>query len=354
MAKGKVVVGLSGGVDSSVAAWLLKQEGYEVIGATMQTWEPGGDGGREASVIEDAARVARALGIEHHVLDFHREFRCHVMDYFAGEYLQGRTPNPCVVCNRYVKWEAMLKAAMDLGADTIATGHYAAVDRLENGRYALRRAATDAKDQTYALYGLTQEQLAHTLMPVGAYEKDQIREMAREAGIPVAQKPDSQEICFIPDGDYAEFIRRYQKRQIPEGNFVDRQGNVLGRHRGIIHYTIGQRKGLNISLGKPAFVLEIRPETNEVVLGDNEELFTRTVRASNLNLMGILQLPYKKEIVATGKIRYNHKGERCRVRRVGEDELECTFEQPVRAVTPGQALVLYDENHVLGGGTIVC
>lgn len=353
MAKKKVVVGLSGGVDSSVAAWLLMQEGYEVIGATMQTWEPGKDGGREASVIRDAARVAQALGIPHHVLDFHQEFQCHVMDYFAEEYLRGRTPNPCVVCNRYVKWGAMLHAAHKLGAEYIATGHYAAVDLLENGRYALRRAATAAKDQTYALYGLTQEQLAHTLMPVGAYEKDQIREIARKAAIPVAQKPDSQEICFIPDGDYAQFIRQYGQKEIPEGNFVDRQGKVLGRHRGIIHYTIGQRKGLNISLGKPAFVLEIRPETNEVVLGDNEDLFTRTVRAVHVNYMGILQLPYKKEIVATGKIRYNHKGERCLVRRTGEDELECIFDQPVRAVTPGQALVLYDENHVLGGGTII-
>lgn len=354
MAKEKVVVGLSGGVDSSVAAWLLMQEGYEVIGATMQTWAKGEDGGREEAVIQDAARVAKALGIPHYVLDFHREFACHVMDYFAKEYLRGRTPNPCVACNRYVKWEAMLKAAEGLGADRIATGHYAAIDRLENGRYALRRAATAAKDQTYALYGLTQDQLARTLMPVGAYEKDQIRKMAQKAAIPVARKPDSQEICFIPDGDYAHFIRQYTDREVPEGNFVDRQGNVLGRHRGIIHYTIGQRKGLNLSLGKPAFVLEIRPETNEVVLGDNDELFTRTVRATHINLMGILQIPYKKEIVATGKIRYNHKGERCRVRRIGEDEVECTFEQPVRAVTPGQALVLYDENHVLGGGTIVC
>ena len=353
MGKGKVVVGLSGGVDSSVAAWLLKREGYEVIGATMQTWDGDSRDAREQSVIRDAARVARALGIPHHVLDFHRQFGSCVADYFAEEYMSGRTPNPCVVCNRKVKWEAMLEAADKLGAGYIATGHYAGIDRLENGRYALRQAAADAKDQTYALYGLTQEQLSRTLMPVGAYEKDQIRLFAQEAGIPVAAKPDSQEICFIPDGDYAGFIRKYKGVRIPEGNFVDRQGNVLGRHKGIIHYTIGQRKGLNLSLGKPVFVLEIRPETNEVVLGDNQDLFTCTVKARHLNFMSISQLPYGKEMEVWGKIRYNHRGGAARIRRTGEDQLECRCLEPVRAVTPGQALVLYEKEHVLGGGIIV-
>lgn len=339
----KVVIGLSGGVDSSVAALLLKKQGYEVIGATMQTWKEGDIDNREASVIEDARRVADALGIEHHVIPFYDTFKCHVMDYFVDEYLHGRTPNPCVVCNRHVKWEAMLQYANSIGAEYIATGHYARIDQLENGRYSVKRAATAAKDQTYALYGLTQEQLSHTIMPVGQFEKNQIRQMADEAGIPVANKPDSQEICFIPDKDYASYIRNYdfgdgsRANQITEGNFVNTKGEVLGRHKGIIHYTIGQRKGLNISLGRPAFVLEIRPETNEVVLGENEELFTHTVRANHLNFMAVEDI--EGEVKAFGKIRYNHKGDNCTVRKIGDDMIECTFEVPVRAVKIGRAHV---------------
>lgn len=323
----------------------------------MQTWKEGDIDNREASVIEDARRVADALGIEHHVIPFYDTFKCHVMDYFVDEYLHGRTPNPCVVCNRHVKWEAMLQYANSIGAEYIATGHYARIDQLENGRYSVKRAATAAKDQTYALYGLTQEQLSHTIMPVGQFEKNQIRQMADEAGIPVANKPDSQEICFIPDKDYASYIRNYdfgdgsRANQITEGNFVNTKGEVLGRHKGIIHYTIGQRKGLNISLGRPAFVLEIRPETNEVVLGENEELFTHTVRANHLNFMAVEDI--EGEVKAFGKIRYNHKGDNCTVRKIGDDMIECTFEVPVRAVTPGQALVLYQGDYVLGGGIIM-
>jgi tRNA-specific 2-thiouridylase len=347
----KVIIGLSGGVDSSVAAWLLKKEGYEVIGATMQTWEDGVADVRESSVIEDAKRVADALGIPHHVLHFENEFRCRVVDYFVSEYQKGRTPNPCIVCNRYVKWQAMLAAAEQMGADYIATGHYARIEKLENGRCSIRNAATKAKDQTYALYGLTQDQLAHTLMPVGSYEKEEIRRMAREAHIPVADKQDSQEICFIPDQDYAHFIEEYQGRTVSEGNFVNTKGEILGRHRGIIHYTIGQRKGLNIALGRPAFVLEIRPETNEVVLGENEELFTKVVYANQLNFMAVEDIP--EEMEAFGKIRYNHKGNSCRVKRIKDDLLECRFDEPVRAATPGQALVLYQNEHILGGGIIV-
>ena len=349
--KKKVIIGLSGGVDSSVAAWLLKKGGYEVIGVTMQTWEDGNADYRENSVINDAKRVADALEIPHHVVKFHKEFKCHVMDYFVDEYLHGRTPNPCVVCNRHVKWEAMLNYADSIGASYIATGHYAQIEQLENGRYVIRNAATQTKDQTYALYGLTQRQLARTLMPVGRFTKDEIRKMADEAGIPVAAKPDSQEICFIPDNDYAKFIKESGNGEIKEGNFVNTKGEILGRHKGIIHYTIGQRKGLNISLGKPAFVLEIRPETNEVVLGDNEELFTKTLRAKYLNFMAVEDV--EGEMETFGKIRYNHKGAPCKIRRIGEDLLECEFEEPVRAVTPGQALVLYDGPYILGGGIIV-
>ncbi len=349
--KKKVVIGLSGGVDSSVAAWLLKKEGYEVIGVTMQTWEDGNADYRENSVIADAKRVADALGIPHHVVKFHKEFKCHVMDYFVDEYLHGRTPNPCVVCNRHVKWEAMLNYADSVGAEYIATGHYAQIKKMENGRYAIRNAATQTKDQTYALYGLTQRQLARTIMPVGKFTKNDIRKMADEAGIPVASKPDSQEICFIPDNDYAKFIKEYDAGDVTGGNFVNTKGEVLGRHKGIIHYTIGQRKGLNIALGKPAFVLEIRPETNEVVLGDNEELFTKTLRAKYLNFMAVEDI--EGEMETFGKIRYNHKGAPCKIRRVGEDLLECEFEEPVRAVTPGQALVLYQGPYILGGGIII-
>ena len=258
MAK-KVVVGMSGGVDSSVAALLLKRQGYDVVGVTMQIWQEespavtaaqGGCCGFDAA--EDARRVADVLDIPHYVMNFRKEFREKVMDYFVSEYLAGRTPNPCIACNRYVKWESLLRRSMEIGADYIATGHYAGIIRLKNGRYAVRNAVTTKKDQTYALYSLTQEQLAHTLMPVGDYTKEEIRQIAEEAGLPVAHKPDSQEICFIPDNDYAAFIDREAKERVPKpGNFVTTDGQVLGRHLGITHYTVGQRKGLNLAMGRP-------------------------------------------------------------------------------------------------------
>ena len=252
MKKKKVVVGMSGGVDSSVAAWLLKEQGYEVIGVTMQIWqeqeetqqqEEGGCCG--LSAVEDARRVAAMLDIPYYVMNFKAEFKRHVMDYFVAEYLRGHTPNPCIACNRYVKWESLLKRSLDIGADYIATGHYAQITKLANGRFAIQKSVTSAKDQTYALYNLTQDQLAHTLMPVGAYTKDEIRSMAQKIGLRTANKPDSQEICFIPDNDYAGFIEREAgDRTPPEGNFVTKEGKVLGQHKGITHYTIGQRKGL--------------------------------------------------------------------------------------------------------------
>ena len=358
MSKGKVVVGMSGGVDSSVAAWLLKEQGYDVIGVTMQIWQDEDNEVQEEnggccglSAVDDARRVASSIGIPYYVMNFKQEFQKNVIDYFTEEYLNGRTPNPCIACNRYVKWEALLQRSLSIGADYIATGHYARIDKLPNGRYAIRRSATLAKDQTYALYNLTQEQLAHTLMPVGNYSKDKIREMAEEIGLQVANKPDSQDICFVPDGDYATFIEENSDTTIRQGNFVTPYGKILGKHKVIIHYTVGQRKGLGLALGYPAFVLEIRPETDEVVIGTYEESLTHTLRANELNFMSVEDITEPIRVFA--KIRYNHKGAWCTVEKTGEDEITCTFDEPIRAVTPGQAVVLYDGEYVLGGGTIL-
>lgn len=353
----KVVVGMSGGVDSSVAAWLLKEQGYEVVGVTMETWQQEDRAAQEQggccglSAVEDARRVAWQLGIPHYVMNFKKEFREHVVDYFISEYVCGRTPNPCIACNRFVKWEALLDRSLGIGADFIATGHYARVDRLPGGRYALCKSVTAAKDQTYALYSLTQKQLSRTLMPVGAYAKEDIRRMARELALPVAHKPDSQEICFIPDHDYAGFIREQVGKPLPTGNFVDRQGRVLGRHAGITHYTVGQRKGLNLAMGRPVFVVEIRPETHEVVIGDSEEVFTDSLICHGINWMAVDGL-HGASMDVDARIRYNHKGAPCTIRQIGEDLVECRFREKVRAVTPGQAVVFYDGDYVVGGGTI--
>lgn len=354
----KVVVGMSGGVDSSVAAYLLKEQGYDVVGVTMQIWqdedtctieENGGCCGNSA--VDDARRVANKLGIPYYVMNFKKEFKENVIDYFVDEYKHGRTPNPCIACNRYVKWESLLQRSMEIGADYIATGHYARIEQLPNGRFAIRNSVTAKKDQTYALYNLTQKQLSHTLMPVGDYTKDEIRAIAEKIGIQVANKPDSMEICFVPDQDYAGYIQRETGYEPVPGNFVDLDGNVLGRHQGIIHYTVGQRKGLGLAMGHPVFVVAIRPETNEVVIGENKDVFAPKLYANRLNFMGIEKL--EGELKCMAKIRYSHQGAACTIKMAGEDLLECTFDEEQRAITPGQALVLYDGEHVLGGGTII-
>ncbi len=347
----KVVVGLSGGVDSSVAAYLLKKQGYDVIGVTMHMWQPEGDDSEPASVT-DARKVAEALEIPYYVCDFKKVFEEKVMNYFVEEYLQGHTPNPCTTCNRFVKWEALLERSKELGADYIATGHYARIFQLPNGRYTIKTAATSAKDQTYALYNLTQNQLAHTLMPVGEYSKDEVRKIAAEANIPVAGKKDSQEICFIPDNDYAAFIEKKAKGNVPgPGNFITKEGKILGQHKGITHYTIGQRKGLNLAMGHPVFVTKICPKTGDVVIGENEDIFSNTLICDRINFMGMEDLKEPRKVLA--KIRYAHKGDFCLLERISETQLRCTFEKPVRAITPGQAVVFYEEDYVLGGGTIL-
>jgi len=356
--KEKVVVGMSVGVDSSVAAYLLKEQGYDVIGVTMQIWQeetPAGAGEEGGccwfSAVEDARRVAECLDIPYYVMNFRKEFERDVIRYFVSEYLHARTPNPCIACNRYVKWESLLARSMEIGADYIATGHYARVEKLENGRYAVRNSVTAQKDQTYALYNLTQFQLSHTLMPAGEYTKEEIREIAKQNHLPVASKPDSQDICFVPDGDYAGFITRTVPDQVPgPGNFVSEQGEVLGIHKGMIHYTVGQRKGLGLSMGHPVFVSKICPKENEVVIS-NQDVFCTKLVCNHVNFMGMEDLKAPRRLWA--KVRYAHKGEWCTAYQTKEDEICVEFENPVRAITPGQAVVFYEGEYVMGGGTIL-
>ncbi len=353
----KVVVGMSGGVDSSVCAWLLKEQGYDVLGATMEIWmeneaKTEAEGGCcGLSAVDDARRVAECLDIPYYVMNFRDVFKKQVIDRFVSDYLKGVTPNPCIMCNRHVKWEAFLKRSLEIGADFIATGHYARVIKLPSGRYTIRKAKSTTKDQSYVLYMLTQEQLAHTLMPVGEFEKPDIRKMAEEAGLPVAHKKDSQDICFIEDGDYAGFIRNETGSTGTAGFFKDKSGKILGPHSGTAGYTIGQRKGLDIALGHRAYVCDIDAAGGDVILGSNEDLFSTEVRVNDLNYMG--EEHFDENTVYIAKIRYSQANVPCRVKYVDDEKISLLFEEPVRAATPGQSAVLYKEDWIAGGGIIV-
>ncbi|GAA0179666.1 tRNA 2-thiouridine(34) synthase MnmA [Clostridium sediminicola] len=353
--KKKVVIGMSGGVDSSVAAYLLKQQGYEVIGVTMQIWQEDDEhaeregGCCSLSAVDDARRVADKLDIPFYVMNFRKEFQNKVIDYFVDEYLIGRTPNPCIACNRYIKFDSFLKKAKAIGADYVATGHYAKITK-EGDRYLLKSAIDDKKDQTYALYNLDQSMLEHTLMPCGEFTKPKIREIAKEIGLDVHNKRDSQEICFVYDNNHGKFIETQVPGKVKTGNFVDEEGNVLGKHKGIVHYTIGQRKGLGLALGKPVYVVDINEKTNEVVIGSEEGIFRNKLIASDLNFIPFEKLEEPMEIQA--KIRYSAPKANATIIPLGEDRVKVVFEDKQRAITKGQAVVFYQDDLVVGGGTI--
>jgi tRNA-specific 2-thiouridylase len=346
----KVIIGMSGGVDSSVAAAVLKENGFEVIGVTLSLYKEDPNTGTNDE--RDAAAVCEKLNIKHIIVDRREAFKNTVIKDFIDSYEAGMTPNPCVLCNKAVKFTEMLRLADELGADFVATGHYSAVKKDEaTGRYLLYRPEDKTKDQTYMLYKLNQEQLSRILMPLANLNKEQVREKARALGLSVASRPDSQDICFVPDGDYAGFIERYTGKIYPEGDYVSLNGDMLGRHKGLIRYTVGQRKGLGIALGKPAFVVEKQADLNRVVISDNEELlFKTTVKLKDVNF-----IPFDKpsgEIKVNAKLRYRHKEAPATLKMTGEKEAELEFVTPQRAPAPGQAAVFYDKDMLVGGGTI--
>lgn len=342
-----VAVAMSGGVDSSAAAVLLQQQGHDLLGVTLRLHEYAG-----AEAV-DAARVAGQLGFAHHTLDLSGDFCRLVQDPFAADYWQGRTPNPCIACNKHVKFGALLDRALALGADKLATGHYARVERDEGaGRWLLKTATHPEKDQSYVLYCLTQYQLGHTLFPLGGLSKEEIRALAAESGLATAHKGDSQDICFIPDGDYAGFIRRHAGRDPVPGDFVDREGRVLGQHAGVICYTLGQRRGIGVSSANGRlYVTDICPEENRITLSGPEDLMATTLEAAELNFIPFDKLD--KPIRVRAKTRYRQPAQPATAEQIGPDRLRVTFDRPQRAMTPGQAIVLYDGDVVLGGGTIV-
>ena len=337
----RVAVGMSGGVDSSVVAGLLKEQGYDVVGLTMKLMP-------DSPESDDAAKVAEVLGIEHHTVDFSEIFGEMVVDGFIDEYKRGRTPNPCIACNRFLKFGALMEHAVSLGADYVATGHYARIEE-QNGRFLLKKSHAK-KDQSYVLYHLTQQQLRHILLPVSGMEKSEVRTHAERLLLPVAQKSDSQDICFVPDGDYAGFIKRYTGLKFEPGCFIDENGSVLGEHKGIIHYTIGQRKGLGVSFGEPLYVTKIDAQNNTVTLGKGGGRYSAELYADDLNFIPFDRPdePFRAEV----KIRYNDIPKAATVQMTDKNTAKVEFDEPRKAITAGQAAVFYDGDTVVGGGTI--
>ena len=351
----KAMIAMSGGVDSSVAAWLMKERGFACVGATMKLYGNSDFGLSRAHTcctlddVEDARCVARSLGMEHFVFNFSHRFRQEVMDKFVRCYEQGLTPNPCIDCNRYLKFEKLYHRALELGCDYVVTGHYARIAR-QGDRYVLKMGLDGSKDQSYVLYSLTQEQLAHTLFPLGELTKTQAREIALEQGFVNAEKHDSQDICFVPDGDYVAFMEQYTGKHYPPGDFLDLSGTVVGRHRGAVGYTLGQRKGLGLAMGKPVYVCSKDMARNTVTVGPEAALFSQVLWAEDMNWISIPDLEAPMRVQA--KARYRQKAQWATIFPESDHRIRCEFDTPQRAITPGQALVLYDGDVVVGGGTI--